>query len=85
MALDLGVPNDSHTGGGTDQFNALPTVGYFALPVPVHRRYEVICRGPCSGGVWWAREELNLRPLPCQIQRAISQVEFQGIEEDEIR
>jgi hypothetical protein len=20
--------------------------------------------------VWWAREELNLRPLPCQIQRA---------------
>jgi hypothetical protein len=23
-----------------------------------------------SGRVWWAREELNLRPLPCQIQRA---------------
>ena len=21
---------------------------------------------PCSGTVWWAREELNLRPLPCQ-------------------
>jgi hypothetical protein len=25
---------------------------------------------PCSGEVWWAREELNLRPLPCQLQRA---------------
>jgi len=25
---------------------------------------------PCSHQVWWAREELNLRPLPCQIQRA---------------
>jgi hypothetical protein len=25
-----------------------------------------------SGLVWWAREELNLRPLPCQIQRALS-------------
>jgi len=24
----------------------------------------------CSEPVWWAREELNLRPLPCQIQRA---------------
>jgi hypothetical protein len=24
---------------------------------------------PCSRRVWWAREELNLRPLPCQIQR----------------
>jgi hypothetical protein len=24
----------------------------------------------CSEWVWWAREELNLRPLPCQIQRA---------------
>jgi hypothetical protein len=25
----------------------------------------------CSKGMRWAREELNLRPLPCQIQRAI--------------
>jgi hypothetical protein len=25
---------------------------------------------PCSKRVRWAREELNLRPLPCQIQRA---------------
>jgi hypothetical protein len=25
---------------------------------------------PCSGWIRWAREELNLRPLPCQIQRA---------------
>ena len=25
---------------------------------------------PCSGGLWWAREEVNLRPLPGQIQRA---------------
>jgi hypothetical protein len=25
-----------------------------------------------SARVWWAREELNLRPLPCQIQRAIA-------------
>src|SRR5215212_2499606 len=23
-----------------------------------------------SGRVWWAREELNLRPLPCQLTRA---------------
>jgi hypothetical protein len=27
---------------------------------------------PYSKGVRWAREELNLRPLPCQIQRAVS-------------
>jgi hypothetical protein len=25
---------------------------------------------PWSEPVWWAREELNLRPLPCQIPRA---------------
>ena len=24
--------------------------------------------------MWWAREELNLRPLPCQIQRATTDV-----------
>jgi hypothetical protein len=48
------------------QVNALPTVGPFALPVPVHRRDEAICRSPAHAGVSWAREELNLRPLPCQ-------------------
>jgi hypothetical protein len=47
------------------QGNALPTVGDFALPVFVHRWDEEICEA-CSGGVLWAREELNLRPLPCQ-------------------
>jgi hypothetical protein len=31
---------------------------------------------PWSEPVLWAREELNPRPLPCQIQRSISQPEF---------
>src|SRR5829696_3846521 len=32
--------------------------------------------GVCAGQIGrpWAREELNLRPLPCQIQRAITAV-----------
>jgi hypothetical protein len=47
------------------QLNALPTVGYLAVPVPpVGGRSDL--QKPCSRRVWWAREELNLRPLPCQ-------------------
>ena len=30
--------------------------------------------------VWWAREELNLRPLPCQIQRASAGLYVGGLE-----
>jgi hypothetical protein len=30
--------------------------------------------------VWWAREELNLRPLPCQIQRASTGLYVGGLE-----
>jgi hypothetical protein len=51
------------------QGNALSTVGYLALPVLVHPGEPSDVQKPCSGEVWWAREELNLRPLPCQIQR----------------
>src|SRR5215211_1449224 len=29
------------------------------------------CQMPCSTQVWWAREELNLRPLPCQGGRPV--------------
>ena len=47
------------------QVNALPTVGSFALPVPsiggAKRSAEALLKR-----VWWAREELNLRPLPYQ-------------------
>jgi hypothetical protein len=35
---------------------------------------------PCSRGVWWAREELNLRPLPCQIQRASTSLYLERVE-----
>jgi hypothetical protein len=53
------------------QVNALLTVGYFALPVSVHRWDErlpagrEVCRSPAHAGVVGAREE-NLRPLSCQ-------------------
>ena len=33
---------------------------------PVHRSDQEVHQKHCSRGVWWAREELNLRPLPCQ-------------------
>ena len=48
-----------------EQLNAFPTVGYLSLLIPVHHRDEVVQKR-CSTRVWWAREELNLRPLPCQ-------------------
>jgi hypothetical protein len=48
------------------QGNALQTVGCFALQVPRPSEGRGDLQKPCSGGVWWAREELNLRPLPCQ-------------------
>src|SRR5829696_3388590 len=34
----------------------------------------------CSKGVRWAREELNLRPLPCQIQRATADLNVGPLE-----
>ena len=33
------------------QGNAFPDVGYFALPVPIHRWDEAICRIPAQVGV----------------------------------
>jgi hypothetical protein len=38
-------------------------------PRPIKGRDDLQMR--CSTRVWWAREELNLRPLPCQIQRPL--------------
>jgi hypothetical protein len=35
---------------------------------------RVIVQKPSSARVWWAQEELNLRPLPCQIQRVMASV-----------
>jgi hypothetical protein len=32
------------------QVNALPTVGYCSLPVPVHHRDEVVCKGAAHNG-----------------------------------
>jgi hypothetical protein len=47
------------------QLNALPTVGPSSCQYPSIGGDEAVCRSPAYA-VWWAREELNLRPLPCQ-------------------
>jgi hypothetical protein len=56
------------------QGNALPTVGYFPLVGPRPSVGRSSLQKPCSGGVWWAREELNsvlfrVRKKPRQRER----------------
>jgi len=53
------------------QLGALPTAGRARRAVrPPVRSADPQKR--CSGGMRWAREELNLRPLPCQAMRGPS-------------
>jgi hypothetical protein len=47
------------------QLNALPTDGP-SLASPIHTGGTLPAHKPWSSGMQWAREELNLRPLPCQ-------------------
>jgi hypothetical protein len=47
------------------QLSALPTAGLASPTDPTQYGDEQDTK-PCSRPVWWAREELNLRPLPCQ-------------------
>jgi hypothetical protein len=42
----------------TAVINALPTIGYLAVAIPVHRRDVAICKSPATR-VRWAREELK--------------------------
>jgi hypothetical protein len=46
------------------QPSVLPPCDRSASPDGLHWRW--------SANVWWAREELNLRPLPCQIPRGFA-------------
>jgi hypothetical protein len=65
----LGIPMPRHA---TFKMNAL--LNREVLSGPLGASYgrshppvgQVDEQKPCSTGVWWAREELNLRPLPCQ-------------------
>jgi hypothetical protein len=47
------------------QLSALPTDGP-SLASPIHTGGTLPAHKPWSSGMQWAREELNLRPLPCQ-------------------
>jgi hypothetical protein len=65
----LGIPMPRHA---TFKMNAL--LNREVLSGPLGASYgrshppvgQVDEQKSCSTGVWWAREELNLRPLPCQ-------------------
>jgi hypothetical protein len=52
------------------QLSALPDRGPPRLPMPISPVASADPQKRCSGGIRWAREDLNLRPLPCQITRA---------------
>ena len=58
-ALLADVPSDGSDDDPRDEW------GRYSLPILVHQRARRPARALLNA-VWWAREELNLRPLPCQ-------------------
>jgi hypothetical protein len=63
-----------------NQQSALPAAGPSSPGDPCPQWTERLCKSTGQRGVWWAREELNLRPLPCQIQRARAGLNVGGLE-----